>query len=129
MKSISLYLLALIVISSCNSKKSPATPETPKDTVAVTPPVTDNNQKVTYKDATYYTGSVQFFFLDEKAQQVMVSISNLPEDSGAIYPKYLLESTDTLEGIPGANPKVIGKPFLLIKNAAGEVREIKAVNE
>ena len=52
----------------------------------------------------------------------------MPEDSGAVYPKYLLESGDTLEGPPSANPAMVGKPFLLVKNAAGEVKEIKAVN-
>lgn len=128
MKNIFFSALLLVIIASCNNKKSTATPAAGKDTAAVIPPVTDNNQKVTYQSATYYTGRVEFHFLDEKGGDVRVDISNMPEDSGAVYPKYLLESGDTLEGPPGANPAMVGKPFLLIKNAAGEVREIKPAN-
>lgn len=127
MKNIFFSALLLVIIASCNNKKSTATPAG-KDTVAVTPPVTDNNQKVTYQSAIYYTGRVEFHFQDEKGGDVRVDISNMPEDSGAVYPKYLLESGDTLEGPPGANPAMVGKPFLLIKNAAGDVKEIKAAN-
>ena len=128
MRNIFLSIVTLFVIASCNSKKSEKTPEANKDTAATTPPVADNNQKVTYQSATYYTGRVEFHFQDEKGEDIKVDISNMPEDSGAIYPKYLLESGDTLEGPPGANPAMIGKPFLLVKNAAGEVKEIKSAN-
>ena len=128
MKNFLLFALVLVLITSCKSKKSTAAPEATKDTVAVIPPVAENNQKVTYQSATYYTGRVELHFLDEKGGDIRVDISNLPEDSGAIYPKYLLESSDTLEGPPGENPAMVGKPFLLIKNAAGEVKEIKAAN-
>ncbi len=120
--------LVLLVLVSCGSKKSSPATDATKDTATKKPVVADNPQKVIYQSATYYTGRVEFHFHDETGADVMVDISNMPEDSGAVYPKYLLESSDSLEGPPGENPAMVGKPFLLIKNAAGEVREIKPAN-
>lgn len=128
MRNILLSAFCLLMLASCGSKKStPVTGDT-NDTTTTKPVVADNPQKVIYQSATYYTGRVEFHFHDETGADVIVDISNMPEDSGAIYPKYLLESSDTLEGPPGANPAMVGKSFLLIKNAAGEIREIKAAN-
>ena len=128
MKNCLFSLLVLLVLVSCSSKKSSPATDATKDTAAKKPLVADNTQKVIYQSATYYTGRVEFHFHDETGADVNVSISNFPEDSGAIYPKYLLESSDSLEGPPGENPAMVGKPFLLIKNAAGELKEIKAAN-
>jgi hypothetical protein len=128
MRKIILSAIILIALASCgNKKKSPATGDT-IDTNAAKPVVMDAPQKVIYKSATYYAGRVDFYFVDEKGEIITVGISNLPEDSGAVYPKYLLEPDENLEGPPGENPAMVGKPFLLIKNAAGEVREIKPAN-
>ena len=128
MKNCLFSFLVLLVLVSCGSKKSSPATDATKDTAAKKPLVADNTQKVIYQSATYYTGRVEFHFHDETGADVNVSISNFPEDSGAIYPKYLLESSDSLEGPPGENPAMVGKTFLLIKNAAGEVKEIKAAN-
>jgi hypothetical protein len=127
MKNILISSLFLLLLASCGNKKKSSVTDT-KDTAATKPVVVDNTQKVIYKSATYYAGRVDFFFKDEAGGEVVVGISNLPEDSGAVYPAYLLESTENLEGPPGENPAMVGKPFLLIKNAAGEVREIKPAN-
>ena len=125
MRKIISSVILLIALASCdNKKKSPTNVDT-IDTTAAKPVVMNGPQKVIYKSATYYAGRVDFYFEDEKGQVVTVGISNLPEDSGAVYPKYLLDPDENLEGPPGENPAMVGKPFLLIKNAAGEVREIK----
>lgn len=124
MKNIFFFVVALLALASCNNKKGESK-ETKTDTAVAKPVANDNTQRVTYQSATYYTGRVEFHFTDDKGADVRVDISNLPEDSGAIYPAYLLESSDTLEGPPGENPAMVGKSFLLIKNKAGEVREIK----
>ena len=128
MKNCVFSFLVLLFLVSCENKKNSTGTDAAKDTADNKPVVADNHQKVIYQSATYYTGRVEFHFHDETGADVNVSISNFPEDSGAVYPKYLLESTDTTEGPPGENPAMVGKPFLLIKNAAGEVREIKAAN-
>lgn len=127
MKNIFFSVVALLALASCNNKKGDSK-EIKTDTAVAKPVADDNTQRVTYKSATYYTGRVEFHFTDDKGAEVIVDISNMPEDSGAIYPTYLLESSDTLEGPPGENPAMVGKAFLLIKNAAGEVREIKPAN-
>lgn len=117
--------IIVLALASCgDKKKSPATDKT-VDTPAIKPAAADTLQKVFYKSATYYAGRVDFFFVDEKGQAITVGISNLPEDSGAVYPPDLLEPAENLEGPPGENPAMVGKPFWLVKNAAGEVREIK----
>lgn len=121
-------LLILLVLISCKDKKTTAIKNNPVDSSAIKPVIPDNTEKVTYKNAIYYTGRVEFHFVNAAGADVRVDISNMPEDSGAIYPNYLLESSDTLEGPPGENPAMVGKPFLLIKNKAGEVREIKPAN-
>ena len=126
MKNNFLLLLVLLALMACNNKKTSATVENTGDPVIIKPVLTDSPQQVIYKSATYYTGRVDFYFQDEKGGEVKVGISNLPEDSGAVYPNYLLESGEDLEGPPGENPAMVGKPFLLIRNAAGEVREIRA---
>ncbi len=121
-------LLILLVLISCKDKKTTAIKNNPVDSTAIKPVIADNAEKVTYKNAIYYTGRVEFHFINAAGADVRVDISNMPEDSGAVYPGYLLESSDTLEGPPGENPAMVGKPFLLIKNKAGEVREIKPAN-
>ena len=128
MKNCVFSFLVLLFLVSCENKKSSTGTDAAKDTADKKPVVADNQQKVIYQSATYYTGRVEFHFHDETGADVNVSISNFPEDSGAVYPKYLLESSDTLEGPPGENPAMVGKPFLLVKNAAGELKEIKAAN-
>ena len=124
-----LFFLALIIaiLISCNNKK---TSESSKDsdTTSSIPVTAGSTEKVIYKRATFYAGAVDFYFDDPSGKEVSVRVSHAPEDSGAVYPQILLESGDSLEGPPGANPAVVGKPFLLIKNAKGEVREIKAAN-
>ncbi len=128
MKNIFFSVSFLLVLVSCGGKKSSSSTDATKDTTAAKPVIIDNSEKVTYESAVYYSGRVEFHFKNAAGGDVRVDISNMPEDSGAVYPKYLLESGDTLEGPPGENPAMVGKPFLLIKNAAGEVREIKPAN-
>lgn len=125
MKKILSALVILFILASCGNKKKSSGNDNTIDTSTAKPVVVDSFPKFIYQSATYYTGRVEFHFTDDKGADVRVDISNMPEDSGAIYPAYLLESGDTLEGPPGANPAMVGKPFLLIKNKAGEIREIK----
>jgi len=125
MKIIFLHLLIVLLFDSCDSNKKTSEPEIVKDTTIVQPPVPETLQKLTYKSATYYTGRVDFYFTDETGETITVGISNFPEDNGAIYPKSLLESTDTTEGPPSENPAMVGKHFFLVKNTAGELIEIR----
>lgn len=128
MRKIFLPLIIVLLFTSCDSNKKTSEPEITKDTTDVETPVSENLQKVTYVSATVYTGRSDFYFTDEKGETITVGISNFPEDKGAIYPKSLLESTDTTEGPPSENPAMVGKHFFLVKNAAGEIIEIRTVN-
>lgn len=128
MRSLFSFLLILVIITACNNKKEPETTTTTKDTAIVKPPKATSAQKVTYKSATYYTGRVDFYFVDDNGDEVTVGISNFPEDSAAVYPKELLESGEDLEGPPGENPAMVGKQFLLVRDSTGKLLEIKAAN-
>ncbi|HQZ78946.1 MAG: hypothetical protein KAY50_04710 [Chitinophagaceae bacterium] len=128
MRNIFLPLLFVFLFISCDDNKKSPEPEITKDTTIVQPPVSENLQKVTYKSATYYTGRVDFYFTDETGETITIGISNFPEDKGAIYPKSLLQSTDTTEGPPSENPAMVGKHFFLVKNAEGKLIEIRTVD-
>ncbi|MEO5947558.1 MAG: hypothetical protein ABIP79_12130 [Chitinophagaceae bacterium] len=128
MRKIVLPLLFVLLFISCDNNKRTSEPAITKDTTVVQPPVSENLQKVTYVSATYYTGRVDFYFTDESGETITVGISNFPEDKGAMYPKSLLESTDTTEGPPSENPAMVGKHFFLVKNAAGEITEIRTAD-
>ena len=129
MKIIFLHLLIVLLFDSCDSNKKTSEPEIVKDTTIVQPPVPETLQKLTYKSATYYTGRVDFYFTDETGETITVSSGTYGkyyfEDNGAIYPKSLLETTDTTEGPPSENPAMVGKHFFLVKNTAGELIEIR----
>jgi hypothetical protein len=127
MKKIIYSALFFFLFISCDNKKESTTPETTKDSSVVTPPVTETLQKVTYVSATYYTGRVDFYFKDENGVEVIVGISNFPEDNGAPYPPELLESGEDVEGPPGENPAMVGKKFYLVKDTTGKLTEIRTV--
>lgn len=128
MKKIITSLFLLFLMYSCESNKASTDQETNVETTVVPVSPAENLQKVTYVSATYYTGRTDFYFTDETGERVEVGISNFPEDNGAIYPKELLESTDTTEGPPSENPAMVGKQFFLVKDSTGKLIEIRAVN-
>lgn len=118
------FLFSLFFIACDNNKKSPSAP-VPGDNAALQKPPIENVQKVTYKSATYYTGRVDFYFTDEAGAEVVIGISNFPEDKGVPYPPELLESGENMEGPPGENPNMVGKQFLLVKDSTGKLIEIR----
>lgn len=69
-----------------------------------------------YKDATVYTGYTNYLFKDVKTGkdiEIQATDKNIDPDLAKKIevPKDLLEDPRNIEGLPGANPKLIGKKF------------------
>lgn len=80
--------------------------------------------EATYENATFYTGSTQYLFLDKEEEEIMVQVSNFEEKPSIILPDGLLENSDTLDGPPGINPLVQGQWFKLYYSETGELYKI-----
>lgn len=120
MKNFLIICLLAAVFSGCgSSEKQPASPD-PDNTAPA-----ENAEKVIYQRATMYAAATDFYFTNEQGEEVEVRVANLPEERTTVYPENLLEDIEGLEGPPGANPEMVGKSFLLIKNEKGEVTEIR----
>ncbi len=122
-KTIFVAILALsFSLSSCKKQVENATGTT-----------TSNQAKeiiAIYKSCTVYTGSTQYFFISEKGDSILFSVLNKALADGetliAKVPENLIDNDPNIEGVPGENPKMVGKKFTIIYNQAGEVIEVKA---
>jgi hypothetical protein len=66
----------------------------------------------TYVSATVYTGYTGYFFKDKKTgKEIQVQDAHDPEM--VKVPNNLLEDSKDLEGLPGANPKLVGKTYII----------------
>ena len=80
-----------------------------------------------YQDCTVYTGYTGYFFKDKKTgKKIQIQVVNDPENKVTV-PKDLIEDTKDLEGLPGANPKMVGKAFeiLYFKDETVIVRKVR----
>ncbi len=75
-----------------------------------------------FEDAVVYTGVTQYFFKDSQTGKTFQV--NVPSDEAhkSSVPKNLLEDPNEIEGLPGANPKMIGKKFKITKRKDGSVQ-------
>ena len=69
-----------------------------------------------YKDATVYTGYTNYSFKDAKTGkdiEIQATSEHIDPDLAKkiVVPKNLLEDPEKIEGLPGANPKLVGKKF------------------
>ena len=94
---------------------------------------TDNQAKeiiAIYQSCAVYTGSTQYFFISEKGDSILFSVLNKALADGETFiakvPDNLIDDDPNIEGVPGENPKMVGKKFKIIYNQAGEVIEVKA---
>lgn len=84
-----------------------------------------------YQDCTVYAGSTIFFFKTTQGDTIQVSILNKGmegAEKSAKVPENLVDDSKDLEGVPGANPKMVGKKFKIIYNEKEEVSEVKLIN-
>jgi hypothetical protein len=91
-----------------------------------------NTKVVTYESCAVYAASNEYAFKDEKGETILLMVSQLPEtkkEKRVKVPDNMLESTENLEGPPGANPTMVGKAFLLIYDDNEKVIEIKGIEK
>lgn len=78
-----------------------------------------------YEDATFYTGVTKYYFKDPKTgKKFQIDIPNDEAHKSSI-PKNLLEDPNEIEGIPGANPKMLGKKFTITERKDGSFQIVK----
>ncbi len=75
----------------------------------------------TYKDATVYAGKTDYAF-EVDGQTILVAVSNLEEKNQPIMPSNLLDPNS--EGIPGANPILVGAKYYLEYDVNGKLKRI-----
>lgn len=83
---------------------------------------TDENYiEATFESATVYTGKTDYAFKNAQGRLIQFSFSNLGENEpwNPTLPDNLLESN--VDGVPGANPELVGKTFLLIYGEGGDM--------
>ncbi|MDX1959731.1 MAG: hypothetical protein SFU98_14240 [Leptospiraceae bacterium] len=68
--------------------------------------------KAKYEDATVYTGYTLYVFKDVASGE-KVEIQQVSGETKVKAPKNLLEDPKEIEGLPGANPKMVGKTFTI----------------
>lgn len=93
-------------------------------------PETNEPAKVTYKKCEAYSGSSKLYFTDSNDEEITVSVMNKTQRSGMgkdepfiKYPEKMVSTGG--KGSSDANPAMVGKSFLLIKDPDGEIIEIK----
>ena len=100
----------------------------------------------TYKNCVVYTGSTDYYFTPEgEDKEIQLRDRNSvyqfriinpafrdaergPEDVDIRLEDQLIDPSNDLEGIPGANPEMVGKLFLLIYNKDGKLLVVKKVS-
>lgn len=145
----SLFLAS--ILHSCSLDNSPRDidiPRPPDMVEKTTPPKVDtpdsstteiksarlDNSKaktVTYESCAVYAASNEYRFSEKDGNMILVMVSQLPEEKKkkpVIVPDNMLESTEGLEGPPGANPEMVGKEFILIYDENDEVTEIRLMD-
>jgi hypothetical protein len=123
---------AILFLATCNSsdktKQGQDNAQNPKKELE-TKPSQAKIVEVTYESCTVYAGSTKFFFKPTQGELIEVSTLNKGMADEELYrikmPDNLVDDSKDLEGLPGANPKMVGKKFQLIYNDKNEVIEIK----
>ncbi|MDX1904854.1 MAG: hypothetical protein SFU27_11920 [Thermonemataceae bacterium] len=90
----------------------------------------NNEVEAIYLECTVYASTTIFHFKDTiKGDSIDVSVFSEPDTTGVFVPKMpknMIDDDPNLEGLPGANPKMIGKKFIIIYNNKKEVIEVKS---
>ncbi len=82
-----------------------------------------------YQDCTVYASATMFFFKTAQGDTIQVSILNKGMEEAELsakVPDNLVDDSKDIEGVPGANPKMVGKKFRIIYDAKGEIVEVKS---
>jgi len=90
-----------------------------------------NSQEATYLNCAVYASSTSFYFKSTQGDTIQFSVLNEGEieaETSAKVPKGLIEDGKDLEGLPGANPEMVGKKFTIIFDKEGQVIEVKKLD-
>jgi hypothetical protein len=122
-----IFLNLSIILNACTGNSS--------GNKTITDKKADSGKEIiaVYEDCAVYAGSTKFVFKPEKGETIEVSVLNKGMEDEELYrikmPDNLVDDSKDLEGLPGANPKMVGKKFKLIYNEKSEVIEIQSMNK
>jgi len=143
------FLFLFLITIGCNDTPQETPPMADSDsleTTTETTPTKTEEEKVkeaikakeeisyriqgTYQNCTFYAGATDYYFeRTDNQEAVSFRVQNEGfESPNAIVPtmpKDMLESSDTLDGIPGPNPSFVGQPFQLHYNADSQLIAVK----
>ncbi len=66
---------------------------------------------LTYRSATVYAGSTDYYFTNRAGSQVRIRLSNLETEGSGFEPLTPLDDSD--EGPPSENPAMVGRSFTI----------------
>ena len=119
-------MLCLLLLGACSSEtKTGADASQNTDS---TNTKASKEIEATYQDCTVYASATMFFFKTTQGDTIQVSILNKGMEEAELsakVPDNLVDDSKDIEGVPGANPKMVGKKFRIIYDAKGEIVEVK----
>jgi hypothetical protein len=108
-------MLIFTAIACANPPKKPSSSK-----------ITSNTVIAIYQDCTVYTMRTEYNFLNEATkEEIKLHISQADEEKQADVPKNLIDDSKNLEGVPGANPAMVGRRFVLRYNNGGNIVSVK----
>lgn len=109
-------------LSSTPAKSIATSTPTPKP--SATPSESGERQSIiaVYDSCTVYAGATDFYFKTDSDDLIQFRNSNLPEDEQSVELTVdLVDTSNSTEGPPGANPEWVGRRFELTLDDTGEV--------
>lgn len=123
--AICLLLLGLL-LGACNSQTKTEENSTQNSEKTANSPAKEI--EAVYENCTVYASATIFFFKTAQGDTVEVSILNKGMEEAELsakVPDNLVEDSKDLEGLPGANPQMVGKKFRILYNEKGEATEVQ----
>ena len=144
MKNTLYILLASLSLASCGNTGTTdtTTADSTATTVTIETPTTEKGTSVVavFDDCTMYTGKTDYYFTKENGEKIEFAVPNVDgftkEEIAEMrangtteidikFTEAMLDPSEDLEGIPGANPALVGKKFLLVYDEKGVLLEVK----
>ncbi len=120
-------IFCLLLLGACTSETKTGTDTS--QSIDSTNTKASKEIEAIYQDCTVYASATMFFFKTAQGDTIQVSILNKGMEEAELsakVPDNLVDDSKDIEGVPGANPKMVGKKFRIIYDAKGEIVEVKS---
>lgn len=149
MKNTLYILFASLTLASCGNTGTTDTTTTDSTatTVTIDTPTTVQQKGTSivavFNNCVLYTGKTDYYFTKENGEKIEFAVPNVDgftkeeiaemradgmTEMDIKFTESMLDPSEDLEGIPGANPALVGKKFLLVYDEKGALLEVKLNN-